>query len=110
MSRELAKMNLISVVQQLPKDDIELIQGYVEMIENENKELKEEIDKLNYIIDKQDRDIATISKSNRKVKEIIDKNVICAKCSCGANVYTKYNDNTYECHGCNRLYKPASKV
>ena len=35
MSRELAKMNLISVVQQLPKEDIETIQGYVEMIELE---------------------------------------------------------------------------
>ena len=33
MSRMLSKMNLISVVQQLPKEDIETIQGYVEMIE-----------------------------------------------------------------------------
>ena len=40
MSRELAKMNLISVVQQLPKKDIEIIQGYVEIIEEQNKELK----------------------------------------------------------------------
>lgn len=30
MSRMLSKMNLISVVQQLPKDVIEIIQGYVE--------------------------------------------------------------------------------
>lgn len=36
MSRMLSKMNLISVVQQLPKEDIETIQGYVEMIEQEN--------------------------------------------------------------------------
>lgn len=36
MSRMLSKMNLISVVQQLPKEDIETIQGYVEMIEEEN--------------------------------------------------------------------------
>ena len=41
MSRMLSKMNLISVVQQLPKEDIETIQGYVEMIEEENQELKE---------------------------------------------------------------------
>lgn len=33
MSKTLSKMNLISVVQQLPKEDIETIQGYVEMIE-----------------------------------------------------------------------------
>lgn len=30
MSKTLSKMNLISVVQQLPKEDIETIQGYVE--------------------------------------------------------------------------------
>ena len=36
MSRMLSKMNLISVVQQLPEEDIETIQGYVEMIEQEN--------------------------------------------------------------------------
>ena len=40
MSRMLSKMNLISVVQQLPKEDIETIQGYIEMIEEENQELK----------------------------------------------------------------------
>ena len=45
MSRMLSKMNLISVVQQLPKEDIETIQGYVEMIEKENQELKEKLDK-----------------------------------------------------------------
>lgn len=45
MSRMLSKMNLISVAQQLPKEDIEIIQGYVEMIENENNKYKEVIDK-----------------------------------------------------------------
>jgi hypothetical protein len=40
----LSKMNLISVVQQLPKEDIETIQGYVEMIEEKNQELKEELE------------------------------------------------------------------
>ena len=39
----LSKMNLISVVQQLPNEDIETIQGYVEMIEEENQELKLEL-------------------------------------------------------------------
>lgn len=46
MSRELAKMNLISVVQQLPKEDIETIQGYVEMIEEENQSLKKQLEEL----------------------------------------------------------------
>ena len=45
MSRMISKMNLISVVQQLLKEDIETIQGYVEMIEEENQELKDRIDK-----------------------------------------------------------------
>lgn len=44
MSKMLSKMNLISVVQQLPKEDIETIQGYVEMIEEKNQELKEELE------------------------------------------------------------------
>ena len=43
MSRMLSKMNLISVVQKLPKEDIETIQGYVEMIEEENQELELEL-------------------------------------------------------------------
>ena len=40
----LSKMNLISVVQQLPKEDIETIQGYVEMIEEENQALKKQLE------------------------------------------------------------------
>lgn len=39
MSRELTKMNLIAIVQQLPKDDIEVIQAYISMIERENEKL-----------------------------------------------------------------------
>lgn len=49
MGRILSKMNLISVVQQLPKEDIETIQGYVEMIERENKELNQKY--LNAVAD-----------------------------------------------------------
>lgn len=49
MSRMLSKMNLISAVQQLPKEDIETIQGYVEMIEQENKELNQKY--LNAVAD-----------------------------------------------------------
>lgn len=50
MSKMLSKMNLISVVQQLPKDDIETIQGYVEMIEEENKRLKDKLSKIETLI------------------------------------------------------------
>lgn len=66
MSRMLSKMNLISVVQQLPKEDIETIQGYVEMIEEENQELKEineEHKKLN----------GELREENQKYKEAIDR-------------------------------------
>lgn len=45
MSKMLAKMNLISAVQQLPEEDIKTIQGYIEMIEKENQKLKEKVDK-----------------------------------------------------------------
>ena len=60
MSKMLSKMNLISVVQQLPKEDIETIQGYVEMIEEENQDLKKQLEE--YI------------KQNMKLKdELFDK-------------------------------------
>lgn len=52
MSRMLSKMNLISVVQQLPKDDVETIQGYVEMIEEENERLKKQLEEINKMIEK----------------------------------------------------------
>ena len=54
MSKMLAKMNLISVVQQLPKEDIELVQNCVEMIEEENQELKEKIEKIRGIVENSD--------------------------------------------------------
>lgn len=38
-----------------------------------DKEHQKEIEKLNYIIDKQDRDIVALSNGNRKLKEKIDK-------------------------------------
>ena len=47
MSRMLSKMNLISAVQQLPKEDIETIQGYVEMIEQECEELNKQLENAN---------------------------------------------------------------
>ena len=47
MSRMLPKMNLISAVQQLPKEDIETIQGYVEMIEQECEELNKQLENAN---------------------------------------------------------------
>lgn len=50
MSRELFKMNMISSVQKLDNEDIEIIQNYIKTIEQENKQLKERIDKANEIL------------------------------------------------------------
>jgi hypothetical protein len=43
MSKELAKMNLIAIVQKFPKEDIEYIQDYVGFMENEIEELKKKL-------------------------------------------------------------------
>ena len=64
MSRMLSKMNLISVVQQLPKEDIEIVQGYIGMIEEENKQLK---DKIPYIIQNNSCKYISIEKCKNKV-------------------------------------------
>ena len=64
MSRMLSKMNLISVVQQLPKEDIETIQGYVEMIEKENQELKKMVELYSKSL---------YNAELTKYKEVIDK-------------------------------------
>lgn len=69
MSRMLSKMNLISVVQQLPKEDVETIQGYVEMIEEENKKLKAELQLYQGALK---REHEAIHRAN-DLEEIIDK-------------------------------------
>lgn len=71
MSRMLSKMNLISVVQQLPKEDIETIQGYVEMIEKENQKYKEVIDKAINLIVKETKSMPTNGCKIRLI-EILD--------------------------------------
>lgn len=80
MSRMLSKMNLISVVQQLPNDDIETIQGYVEMIENENQQLQERIEYLERsnnrredIILEQRQEISDLEDNWNKLREYIVK-------------------------------------
>lgn len=45
-----------------------------------------------------------------KGKEVVDDNTIISlddtifRCVCGANVFTKYDDGTFTCHGCKREY------
>lgn len=71
MSKMLAKMNLISVVQQLPKEDIELVQNYVEMIEEESQELKEKNEKefADFIKFKREQYDEYLEKTNKLIKE-----------------------------------------
>ena len=42
-------------------------------LEKENEELKEELDKLNHIIDKQDSDIVILSKGNKELKKQLEE-------------------------------------
>ena len=72
MSKMLSKMNLISVVQQLPKEDIETIQGYVEMIEEENKRLLKTITHNEKCRRKMQKSLMSIIE---KQKEVIDKSI-----------------------------------
>lgn len=58
MSRELTKMNLIAIVQQLPEEDIEVVQVYIGMIERENNQLKERINKI-------DKCVSSLSSTGR---------------------------------------------
>lgn len=68
MSKMLSKMNLISVVQQLPKEDIETIQGYVEMIEEENKELELELSGYRQAL-LNNKEMLGLKEKNQELKE-----------------------------------------
>lgn len=88
MSRMLSKMNLISVVQQLPKEDVETIQGYVEMIEEENEKLKAELQLYQGALKREHEAIHKVNdleEENQKYKEVIDK------VSSQIKLYGKYN-------------------
>jgi hypothetical protein len=71
MSKTLSKMNLISVVQQLPKEDIETIQGYVEMIEEENQELKLELSGYRQAI-LNNEEMLGLKEQNEKLKKQLE--------------------------------------
>ena len=73
MSRMLSKMNLISVVQQLPKEDTETIQGYVEMVDQENNAQKVMIE--NFVTENQElkKQIETLEKTNNQLISKLDR-------------------------------------
>lgn len=70
MSKMLSKMNLISVFQQLPDEDIELVQKHVEMIEKEQ---------LNSLVNSCQEEIRQLKKQIENYKKLgfkhlVDKN------------------------------------
>lgn len=71
MSKELTKMNLIAIVQQLPEEDIHVIETYIKMIELENKNLKEELSK--YLVKPNKKEfiynIKDLQQENQSLKE-----------------------------------------
>ena len=90
MSRMLSKMNLISVVQQLPKEDIETIQGYVEMIEEENEKLKAELQLCQGSLKREHEAIHRVN----ELEEVIDK----------AIDYVENGDLLYLANKCSVIY------
>ena len=73
MSKMLAKMNLISAVQQLPKEDVETVQGYVEMIEKENQELNLELSGYRQAI-LNNKEMLGLKEENEKLKKQLKPN------------------------------------
>lgn len=73
MSKMLSKMNLISAVQQLPKEDIETIQGYVEMIEEENQELKLQLSGTTHCFDEEEH--RELKKQNQELKKQLENTI-----------------------------------
>ena len=96
MSRMLSKMNLISVVQQLPKEDIEIIQGYVEMIEEENKKLKAELQLCQGALK---REHEAIHRAN-ELEEVFDKVID----------YIENGDLLYLANKCSIIYRDNVEV
>lgn len=79
MSKMLSKMNLISVVQQLPKEDIETIQGYVEMIEEENQELKLQLSGTTHCFDEEEhRELKKqLHEASLTIQEMTEQDIWC---------------------------------
>lgn len=63
------------------------------------------------LIARKNKEIEELKERLEKMKTIINDNVLIDvngknfKCICGANVFTKYNNNTFRCHLCGREYE-----
>ena len=96
MSRMLSKMNLISVVQQLPKEDVETIQGYVEMIEEENKKLKAELQLYQGALKREHEAIHRVNELEEVFDKVID--------------YIENGDLLYLANKCSIIYRDNVEV
>lgn len=96
MSRMLSKMNLISVVQQLPKEDIETIQGYVEMIEEENEKLKAELQLYQGALKREHEAIHRVNELEEVIDKVID--------------YIENGDLLYLANKCSIIYRDNVEV
>ena len=69
---------------------------------------REEIEDL---ITRKNKEINELKEQLEKLKTVVDNNVLITvdghnfKCVCGANVFTKYDNNTFKCHLCGREYE-----
>ena len=69
---------------------------------------REEIEDL---ISRKNKEIEKLKEQLEKLKQVVDNNVLISvgghnfRCLCGANVFTKYDNNTFKCHLCGREYE-----
>lgn len=110
------------------QDYFDKLLDYITNLQEENERLKElvdcddeQYDIQESIISRQKEDLLekdkllNILQGSEKPKEIIDNGTMINvnnknfHCSCGANVFTRYSDNTFECNGCGNEYEGSDK-
>lgn len=90
-------IEFLNTINTLPDKEREIIKRGVLQLNDDKKQL---LDVINGII-----------KPNIKNKKIINNNTMvningkCFYCTCGANVFTQYEDNTFKCHACEAEYE-----
>lgn len=57
MSKMIDKLNIISIVQQLPEEDIKTIENYIKALEEENEKLKQAERNTGYLVCKNNKQV-----------------------------------------------------
>ena len=83
MSKELEKMNIISIVQKLKEDDVIILQKYIENLEKENQKLKDRLNTYEnpkdltlmfmYCDEKAKDKIKCLEQENQQLKEQLEQ-------------------------------------